>query len=86
MKDEIAELLAENNTKDEIEFVLPDHKGMPHVIMVVGGMELEKQPQSGSSLISLKSRKKVMLGAADTFRAAAVDQLDIWSKGWMYQL
>ncbi|HNP49309.1 MAG TPA: signal recognition particle-docking protein FtsY [Bacteroidia bacterium] len=81
LKDEIAELLAENNTKDEIEFVLPDHKGMPHVIMVVGVNGVGKTTTIGKLAHQFKKAgKKVMLGAADTFRAAAVDQLDIWSK------
>ena len=36
LKDEIASLLAENNTQDQVDFVVPEHQGMPHVIMVVG--------------------------------------------------
>ncbi|HNQ00539.1 MAG TPA: signal recognition particle-docking protein FtsY, partial [Bacteroidia bacterium] len=56
-------------------------KGMPHVIMVVGVNGVGKTTTIGKLAHQFKKAgKKVMLGAADTFRAAAVDQLDIWSK------
>lgn len=81
LKDEIAALLAENNTLDETDFVLPQHNGMPHVIMVVGVNGVGKTTTIGKLAYQFKKNgKKVLLGAADTFRAAAVDQLDIWSK------
>lgn len=81
LKDEIAGLLAENNTLDATDFVLPEHNGLPHVIMVVGVNGVGKTTTIGKLAYQFKKAgKKVMLGAADTFRAAAVDQLDIWSK------
>ena len=81
LKDEIASLLAENNTQDQVDFVVPEHQGMPHVIMVVGVNGVGKTTTIGKLAYQFKkSGKKVLLGAADTFRAAAVDQLDIWSK------
>ncbi|MBK7851971.1 MAG: signal recognition particle-docking protein FtsY [Bacteroidetes bacterium] len=81
LKDEIAGLLAENNTLDATDFVIPEHNGLPHVIMVVGVNGVGKTTSIGKLAYQFKkSGKKVMLGAADTFRAAAVDQLDIWSK------
>lgn len=81
LKDEITGLLAENNTLDATDFVLPEHNGLPHVIMVVGVNGVGKTTTIGKLAYQFKKAgKKVMLGAADTFRAAAVDQLDIWSK------
>ncbi len=81
LKEEIESLLAENNTKssDSWDFEKPD--GKPYVIMVVGVNGVGKTTTIGKLAFQFKSvGKKVLLGAADTFRAAAVDQLDIWSK------
>ena len=81
LKEEITGLMAENNTADATEFSLPDTGGQPYVIMVVGVNGVGKTTTVGKLAYHFKKAgKKVVLGAADTFRAAAVDQLDIWSK------
>lgn len=78
LKEEIASLLAENNSDDVTEFTIPAGK-MPYVIMVVGVNGVGKTTTIGKLANQLKKAgKNVMLGAADTFRAAAVDQLKIW--------
>lgn len=78
LKEEIASLLAENNSDDVIEFTIPAGK-KPYVIMVVGVNGVGKTTTIGKLANQLKKAgKNVMLGAADTFRAAAVDQLKIW--------
>lgn len=78
LKEEIASLLAENNSTDETEFTIPADK-KPYVIMVVGVNGVGKTTTIGKLANQFKkSGKNVMLGAADTFRAAAVDQLKIW--------
>lgn len=80
LRDEIAGLLAENNTSDLLEFTIPEGK-KPFVIMVVGVNGVGKTTTIGKLANAFKkSGKNVMLGAADTFRAAAVDQLMIWAK------
>lgn len=80
MKEEITQLLAENNTKDLEDFVVPDVGG-PYVIMVVGVNGVGKTTTIGKLAYHFKKAgKSVVLGAADTFRAAAVDQLTIWSQ------
>jgi len=80
MKEEMAALLAENNTEDLKDFTLPAGK-KPYVIMVVGVNGVGKTTTIGKLAHAFKSAgKNVMLGAADTFRAAAVDQLIIWSE------
>jgi fused signal recognition particle receptor len=80
LKSEIAALLAENNNTDAVEFTIPNDK-KPYVIMVVGVNGVGKTTTIGKLAYQLKkSGKKVLLGAADTFRAAAVDQIEIWSK------
>ena len=80
LQEEIASLLEENNSTDQVDFSVPDtHK--PHVIMVVGVNGVGKTTTIGKLAHQFKqSGKKVVLGAADTFRAAAVDQLIIWSE------
>jgi fused signal recognition particle receptor len=79
LKEEIAALLAENNTDDLAEFSFPDNK--PHVIMVVGVNGVGKTTTIGKlSAQFVKQGKKVILGAADTFRAAAVAQLKLWGE------
>ncbi len=81
LKEEIAALLEENNTSDSDGFDVPKHSEGPHVIMVVGVNGVGKTTTIGKLAHQLKlTNKKVVLGAADTFRAAAVDQLIIWSE------
>lgn len=80
LKDEIASLLKENNSQDGESFELPKDK-KPYVIMVVGVNGVGKTTTIGKLAYNFKSAgKKVVLGAADTFRAAAVDQITIWSE------
>jgi fused signal recognition particle receptor len=80
LKDEIAALLAENNSNSTVDFdaELPSK---PYVIMVVGVNGVGKTTTIGKLAYHFtKAGKKVYLGAADTFRAAAVDQLVIWGE------
>lgn len=80
LKEEIAALLEENQSSSA-QFVLPDNHQGPYVIMVVGVNGVGKTTTIGKlSYQFKKAGKKVVLGAADTFRAAAVDQLIIWSE------
>lgn len=80
LREEIAALLSENNTQDLAAFSALITK-KPHVIMVVGVNGVGKTTTIGKLAYQFKSEgKKVILGAADTFRAAAVDQLTIWSE------
>lgn len=78
LKEEIAALLTENNTNDTSNWDLPaDHK--PYVILVVGVNGVGKTTTIGKLAYQFKQAgKKVYLGAADTFRAAAVEQIQIW--------
>ncbi len=79
LKDEIAQLLMENNTKDGDSFDIPTTPGQPYVIMVVGVNGVGKTTTIGKLAAQFKKAgKKVYLGAADTFRAAAVEQLVEW--------
>lgn len=79
LKDEIAALLEENNSED-IDLTFENHKG-PYVIMVVGVNGVGKTTTIGKLAYQFKTLgKSVYLGAADTFRAAAVDQLTIWAE------
>lgn len=80
LRDEIATLLTENNTDDAESFTVPEDK-KPYVIMVVGVNGVGKTTTIGKLAYQFKKAgKKVYLGAADTFRAAAVEQLVIWSE------
>ena len=80
LREEIMALLEENNTTDYTQFTLPEGN-KPHVIMVVGVNGVGKTTTIGKLAYQLKKMgKKVVLGASDTFRAAAVDQLTIWSE------
>lgn len=80
LRDEIASLLTENNTEDAEGFTLPEGK-KPYVIMVVGVNGVGKTTTIGKLAYQFKKAgKSVYLGAADTFRAAAVEQLVIWSE------
>ena len=79
LKDEIAQLLMENNTGDKESFDIPTIPGTPYVIMVVGVNGVGKTTTIGKLAHQYKKAgKKVYLGAADTFRAAAVEQLVEW--------
>lgn len=79
LREEIASLLSENNTEDLADFELPDNK--PHVILVVGVNGVGKTTTIGKLSAQFKAKgKSVVLGAADTFRAAAVDQLKLWGE------
>ena len=80
LKEEIAALLSESNSADNQEFETP--LGIkPYVIMVVGVNGVGKTTTIGKLAAQFKKKgKKVMLGAADTFRAAAVDQLKLWGE------
>lgn len=81
LKEEIISLLEENNTSSEVNFEVPDHGDNPHVIMVVGVNGVGKTTTIGKLAHQFKQQgKNVVLGASDTFRAAAVDQLIIWSE------
>jgi fused signal recognition particle receptor len=81
LREEIAKLLQENNSdEDGNEITLPEIEG-PYVIMVVGVNGVGKTTTIGKLAHQYKAiGKKVVLGASDTFRAAAVDQLKIWSE------
>ena len=81
LRDEIASLLTENNTGDTMDFVLPEGIKKPYVIMVVGVNGVGKTTTIGKLAYQYKKAGyKVYLGAADTFRAAAVEQLVIWGE------
>ena len=76
--DELNRVLKENTVNDAASFELPEN-GVPYVIMVVGVNGVVKTTTIGKLAYKFKEAgKKVVLGAADTFRAAAVDQLVIW--------
>lgn len=80
LREEIEALLSENNSEDNDNWDLPsDHK--PYVILVVGVNGVGKTTTIGKLAYQFKNAgKKVYLGAADTFRAAAIDQLCIWGE------
>lgn len=80
LREEIAGLLSENNTQDLDSFDLPKVDG-PYVLLVVGVNGVGKTTTIGKLASQLKALgKNVVLGAADTFRAAAVDQLIMWGE------
>ncbi len=80
LKEEIASLLEENKSPDQEDFSVPE-LGMPYVILVVGVNGVGKTTTIGKLAHQFKQRgKKVILGAGDTFRAAAVDQLKLWGE------
>tara|TARA_R110002073_G_scaffold72537_1_gene177696 strand:- start:730655 stop:731608 length:954 start_codon:yes stop_codon:yes gene_type:complete len=79
LREEIAGLLSETNVGNETEFVVPTDK-KPYVIMVVGVNGVGKTTTIGKLAAQFKKQGlKVVLGAADTFRAAAIDQLQVWA-------
>ncbi len=80
LREEIASLMDESNAEDEIDFVIPNKK-VPHIIMVIGVNGVGKTTTIGKLAYQFKKQgKKVMLGASDTFRAAAIDQLEVWAE------
>lgn len=80
LRDEITEMLAENNNADTPDFSVPSDK-KPYVIMVVGVNGVGKTTTIGKLAYQFKKAgNKVVLGAADTFRAAAIEQLQIWGE------
>ena len=80
LKEEITALLEESNSPDFSDFDLPESEN-PYVIMVVGVNGVGKTTTIGKLAYNFKKAgKSVMLGAADTFRAAAIEQLEIWAK------
>lgn len=79
LKEEIADLLQENNSSNNVDFSFA-LENKPHVILVVGVNGVGKTTTIGKLAHQFKQAgKSVLLGAADTFRAAAVDQLVIWA-------
>lgn len=86
LREEIAALLSETNSGEETDFNIPDlpklqnGKKRPYVLMVVGVNGVGKTTTIGKLAYQFKKKGlKVVLGAADTFRAAAIDQLQIWA-------
>jgi len=80
LKEEVVALLSPNNTQSTADFDIPSDK-KPYVIMVVGVNGVGKTTTIGKLSAQLKKKgKHVVLGAADTFRAAAVDQLKLWGQ------
>lgn len=79
LREEIAGLLSETGSEADTRFSVPERKS-PHVIMVVGVNGVGKTTTIGKLAYQFnKQGKKVVLGAADTFRAAAIEQLEIWA-------
>jgi fused signal recognition particle receptor len=79
LRDEIAGLLSETNVEDAVDFGIPANK-KPYVLMVVGVNGVGKTTTIGKLASQFKKKGlKVVLGAADTFRAAAIDQLQVWA-------
>ena len=79
LRDEIVALLAENNTADVDDYTVPQGK-KPYVMLVIGVNGVGKTTTIGKLAYQLKQKGyKIVLGAADTYRAAAVDQLKIWA-------
>lgn len=79
LREEIAGLLSETNVGNDTDFVIPENK-KPYVLMVVGVNGVGKTTTIGKLASQFKKKGlKVVLGAADTFRAAAIDQLQVWA-------
>ena len=79
LREEIAGLLSETNSGEETEFKIPEGK-RPYVLMVVGVNGVGKTTTIGKLAYQFKKKGlNVVLGAADTFRAAAIDQLQVWA-------
>ena len=80
LREEIVALMLDNNMENLSDFELPQQEG-PYVIMVVGVNGVGKTTTIGKLAYQFKNKGySVMLGAADTFRAAAVDQLEVWAE------
>jgi len=80
LREEISSLLSENHTEELEDFITPPHV-KPYVILVVGVNGVGKTTTIGKLASQFKKRdKSVVLGAADTFRAAAVDQIKLWGQ------
>lgn len=81
LREEVAELLSENNSQDVKDSYETEHLPKPYVLLVVGVNGVGKTTTIGKLAHQFHKRgKKVVLGAADTFRAAAVDQLKLWGE------
>ncbi|MCS7077395.1 MAG: signal recognition particle-docking protein FtsY [Bacteroidia bacterium] len=81
LKEEIAALMMENKTEDVHDFIIPAHVKKPYIILVVGVNGVGKTTTIGKLALQFKlNGHTVLLGAGDTFRAAAVDQLKIWAE------
>lgn len=81
LREEIAGLLTENNTEDTEDFQIPEGAHKPYIILVVGVNGVGKTTTIGKLAYQFKQAGlKVYLGAADTFRAAAVEQICIWGE------
>lgn len=81
LREEIANLLVSHGGEDQEEITIPKVLEGPYVIMVVGVNGVGKTTTIGKIAYQLNQQgKKVMLGAADTFRAAAIDQLKVWAE------
>ena len=79
LREEIAGLLSETSGEDATDFVIPENK-KPYVLMVVGVNGVGKTTTIGKLAAQFKKKGlNVVLGAADTFRAAAIDQLQVWA-------
>lgn len=79
LREEIAGLLSETNIGEETEFTIPENN-KPYVLMVVGVNGVGKTTTIGKLASQFKKQGlSVVLGAADTFRAAAIDQLQVWA-------
>ncbi len=80
LREEVAELLVSNGLEDKEDYYLPTDK-MPYIIMVVGVNGVGKTTTIGKLAYQFKKAgKSVVIGAADTFRAAAVDQIKVWGE------
>ncbi len=80
LREEIAALLAKTNTGNDTDFGIPANAERPYVIMIVGVNGVGKTTTIGKLAHQFKKQGlKVVLGAADTFRAAAIDQLQVWA-------
>lgn len=81
LNEEISDLLRENDMEKENDFIIPKMDNVPYVIIVVGVNGVGKTTTIGKLAYQFKKKGySVMLGAADTFRAAAVDQLEVWAE------
>ncbi len=79
LREEIANLLSETNLGNDTDFSIPENK-KPYVLMVVGVNGVGKTTTIGKLASQFKKKGlKVVLGASDTFRAAAIDQLQVWA-------